>query len=100
MTLARKGLYEPSLFAALMLFCAVAILLQQGPEISYERKKAPPSPEVVEMILLLLLITVLVRALVGMTVDSAVPGEVMTRILDAIGADFGRAVDLEDLRTV
>ncbi len=67
-TLARKGLYEPSLFAALMLFSAAAILLQQGPEISYERKKAPASPEAVEMILLLLLMTVLVRALVGMTV--------------------------------
>jgi D-3-phosphoglycerate dehydrogenase len=40
------------------------------------------------------------HALVGMTVDSAVPGDVLGRILSAIGADFGRAVDLVDPRPV
>lgn len=68
-TLARKGFFDPSLFAALMLLSAVAILLQQGPEVSYERRRASDSPAVVETILFLLLMTVLVRALVGMTVS-------------------------------
>jgi D-3-phosphoglycerate dehydrogenase len=36
------------------------------------------------------------QALVGMTVDSAVSGDVLGRILSEIGADFGRAVDLVD----
>ncbi len=36
------------------------------------------------------------HALVGMTVDTAVPGDLLQRILDEIGADFGRAVDLVD----
>jgi len=36
------------------------------------------------------------QALVGMTVDSAVTPEVLRRILDEIGADFARAVDLVD----
>jgi D-3-phosphoglycerate dehydrogenase / 2-oxoglutarate reductase len=39
------------------------------------------------------------HALVGMTVDSAVPTEVLGRILTEIGAEFGRAVDLVDTRT-
>lgn len=68
-TLARRGLYDPSIFAALMFISALAILLQQGPEISYERRKATASPEVRETVLILLLVTVLVRALVGMTVS-------------------------------
>ena len=34
------------------------------------------------------------QALVGMTVDSAVPADVLGRIQAEIGADFGRAVDL------
>jgi D-3-phosphoglycerate dehydrogenase len=36
------------------------------------------------------------QALVGMTVDSAVPADLMARILDEVGADFGRAIDLVD----
>jgi D-3-phosphoglycerate dehydrogenase len=36
------------------------------------------------------------QALVGMTVDSAVPADVLARIQAEIGADFGRAVDLVD----
>jgi D-3-phosphoglycerate dehydrogenase len=36
------------------------------------------------------------QALVGMTVDSAVPADVLERIQAEIGADFGRAVDLVD----
>jgi D-3-phosphoglycerate dehydrogenase len=36
------------------------------------------------------------QALVGMTVDSAVPADVLARILTEIGADFGRAVDLDE----
>lgn len=35
------------------------------------------------------------RALVGMAVDSAVPHPVLQQILEAIGADFGRSVDLD-----
>jgi D-3-phosphoglycerate dehydrogenase len=34
------------------------------------------------------------QALVGMTVDSAVPSDVLATMLTRIGADFGRAVDL------
>jgi D-3-phosphoglycerate dehydrogenase len=34
------------------------------------------------------------EALVGMTVDSAVPADLLGRILAEIGSDFGRAVDL------
>ncbi len=36
------------------------------------------------------------QALVCMTVDSAIPGELLHHMLDEIGADFGRAVDLVD----
>ena len=36
------------------------------------------------------------HALVGMTVDTAVPTDLLQRILDEIGGQFGRAVDLVD----
>lgn len=36
------------------------------------------------------------HALVGMTVDQAIPHSVLTEIVDAIGAAWGRTVDLED----
>jgi D-3-phosphoglycerate dehydrogenase len=36
------------------------------------------------------------QALVGMTVDTAVPADLMQRMLAEIGAEFGRAVDLDD----
>ncbi|HSK27860.1 MAG TPA: phosphoglycerate dehydrogenase [Jiangellales bacterium] len=36
------------------------------------------------------------HALVGMTVDQAIPHAALTEIVDAIGAEWGRTVDLED----
>lgn len=36
------------------------------------------------------------HALVGMTVDQAISPEVMDEVIAAIGAEWGRTVDLED----
>ena len=36
------------------------------------------------------------QALVALTVDTAIPAEVLASIVDEIGADYGRAVDLSE----
>jgi FSR family fosmidomycin resistance protein-like MFS transporter len=67
-TLAKMGAYHGPTFILLMLIACAAILFQQGPPVRYERRDLKVAPDYFEILLIILLLTVLVRALVGMTV--------------------------------